>query len=114
MGEAQRRAGGEEVDAERLSPGPTAGREGVRMGLWGASQAIAFAIGGILATGAVDLAKLVFGSPLVAYSLVFAAEGALFVLAARLAARIGPATESRTAPYVPVARGGYAAPLQRE
>jgi hypothetical protein len=34
-------------------------REGVRMGLWGASQAIAFALGGVLGTAAVDLAKLV-------------------------------------------------------
>ena len=32
-------------------------REGVRMGLWGASQAIAFALGGLVGTGASDLAR---------------------------------------------------------
>ena len=33
------------------------GREGLRMGLWGAAQAIAFAAGGFLGTVAVDLCR---------------------------------------------------------
>jgi len=37
-------------------------RQGTRMGLWGASQAIAFGLGGFLGTVAVDVARSVFGS----------------------------------------------------
>jgi len=95
----------------------TAGREGVRMGLWGAAQAIAFALGGIVATAAVDVARLALDSPIAAYSLVFAAEGVLFIVAAQLAARVARAptpTPESSASYVPAAGGGYAAPLQRE
>ncbi|MBU3748787.1 MAG: BCD family MFS transporter, partial [Burkholderiaceae bacterium] len=49
-------------------------REGTRMGLWGAAQAVAFGLGGIVATGAVDLARLATGSPAIAYGAVFVAE----------------------------------------
>ncbi|OYU00277.1 MAG: MFS transporter [Burkholderiales bacterium PBB1] len=62
-------------------------REGVRMGLWGAAQAVAFGIGGLVGTGASDLARWWFGTPGVAYSAVFAFEATLFVLAAWLALR---------------------------
>lgn len=61
-------------------------REGVRMGLWGAAQAVAFALGGLGATALVDLARLVFDSVAIAYGVVFAVEGGLFLLASRLAA----------------------------
>ena len=60
-------------------------REGVRMGLWGAAQAIAFGLGGVLATSAVDLGSLFAASVATAYALVFALQALLFVLAARLA-----------------------------
>ena len=63
-------------------------REGVRMGMWGAAQAVAFGSGGFLGTVAVDAARALLGSPLVAYSMVFAIEGVLFLVAAVLAARI--------------------------
>jgi MFS transporter, BCD family, chlorophyll transporter len=63
-------------------------REGVRMGLWGAAQAIAFAAGGVVGTAAVDLLRWLIGSPLPAYALVFAVEGLVFIWAARLAARV--------------------------
>ena len=62
-------------------------REGVRMGLWGAAQAVAFGLGGLVGTGASDLARWWFGNPAVAYSAVFAVEAALFVVAAWLALR---------------------------
>jgi BCD family chlorophyll transporter-like MFS transporter len=62
-------------------------REGVRMGLWGAAQAVAFGLGGLVGTGTSDLARWWFGTPGVAYSAVFAFEAALFVLAAWLALR---------------------------
>lgn len=63
-------------------------REGTRMGLWGAAQAIAFGIGGIAATGAVDLARLFTSSLPAAYGSVFVAEAALFVLATAYAVRL--------------------------
>lgn len=63
-------------------------REGMRMGVWGASQAIAFGIGGFLGTVAVDLTRLLTGSSLIAYGGVFAVEALLFLVAAVLAVRI--------------------------
>lgn len=66
------------------------GREGVRMGLWGAAQALAFALGGVLGTGASDLARHTLGSPSIAYAAVFIGEAMLFCGAAVLAARAFP------------------------
>jgi BCD family chlorophyll transporter-like MFS transporter len=63
-------------------------REGVRMGLWGASQAIAFGGGGFLGTILADGAKLLFGASGRAYALVFGLEVVGFVVAAWLALRI--------------------------
>jgi BCD family chlorophyll transporter-like MFS transporter len=63
-------------------------REGVRMGLWGAAQAVAFALGGMLATIGSDVARHTMGSPVAAYAIVFAAEAALFLVAAQQAARV--------------------------
>jgi BCD family chlorophyll transporter-like MFS transporter len=63
-------------------------REGVRMGLWGAAQALAFGAGGIFGTGASDVFRSVFGGPAPAYAAVFLVEAALFIIAARLAARV--------------------------
>jgi BCD family chlorophyll transporter-like MFS transporter len=64
-------------------------REGVRMGLWGAAQALAFGSGGFMGTVASDLAHYLLGSPVGAYAVVFGCEAALFVVAAGLAARVG-------------------------
>jgi BCD family chlorophyll transporter-like MFS transporter len=64
-------------------------REGVRMGLWGAAQAIAFGLGGFLGTVAVDIARYLLEAPATAYSVVFAVEATMFLLAAALAARVG-------------------------
>jgi BCD family chlorophyll transporter-like MFS transporter len=65
-------------------------REGVRMGLWGAAQAIAFGVGGFLGTVAVDATRALMGSPVDAYAVVFLGEAALFLVAAWLAARLSP------------------------
>jgi len=62
-----------------------AAREGTRMGLWGAAQALAFGAGGLAGTAASDLARYVFGSPATAYAAVFGMEAALFLAAAGLA-----------------------------
>lgn len=63
-------------------------RDGTRMGVWGASQAIAFGLGGIIGTGAVDVVRLIAGSPLLAYAMVFAAQSLMFAIAAILAIRM--------------------------
>ena len=62
-------------------------REGTRMGLWGAAQAIAAGFGGLLGAAAVDAMRQVFDDG-VAFGTVFAAEAVLFVLAAAMAARV--------------------------
>ncbi|MDT7950609.1 MAG: BCD family MFS transporter [Acetobacteraceae bacterium] len=61
-------------------------RDGTRIGLWGAAQAVAFGAGGLLGTGASDLAHRLTDTPALAYGAVFVAEAATFLLAARLAA----------------------------
>jgi len=66
--------------------------EGVRMGLWGAAQAIAFALGGLLGTGASDLARRWLEQPGPAYGCVFALEAVLFVVSAVIASRVSIAT----------------------
>jgi MFS transporter, BCD family, chlorophyll transporter len=65
------------------------GREGIRMGVWGAAQALAFGIGGFMGTILVDITQTVFRDPALAYGSVFAFEGVLFLISAILAARIG-------------------------
>ena len=62
----------------------SARREGVRMGIWGASQAMAFGLGGIIGTGLSDIARIILGEPASAYAFVFFLEGVLFVVAAYL------------------------------
>jgi BCD family chlorophyll transporter-like MFS transporter len=81
-------------------------REGVRMGLWGAAQAIAFGLGGLLGTAASDLARWLIGTPALAYASVFAFESLMFVAAAVLAARVRPlvAAHAATTPHAANAR----------
>ena len=62
-------------------------REGTRMGLWGAAQAIAAGVGGLLGTILVDLLQLANFSHADAYGTVFIFEAALFALAASIATR---------------------------
>lgn len=60
-------------------------REGVRMGLWGAAQAVSFAVGGFLGTVATDITRALLASPAPAYALVFSGEAVLFFISAGLA-----------------------------
>ena len=78
------------------------GREGIRMGFWGAAQAIAFGLGGFVGTAGVDLARAIVGSPVIAYTSVFAAEAFMFLLAACLAARLDHARQDQ---HAQLARG---------
>jgi BCD family chlorophyll transporter-like MFS transporter len=63
-------------------------REGTRMGLWGAAQAVGFALGGLFGSAASDLARWFLGDPARSYGSVFALEACMFVVAAALAWRI--------------------------
>lgn len=69
-------------------------REGTRMGLWGAAQAIAAGFGGLAGAVAVDVMRgLMTDGP--AFGAVFAVEAAIFVAAAMMAARIMERAPSR-------------------
>ena len=63
------------------------GREGTRMGVWGASQAIAQGLGGFAGTAFVDGLRTLTAAPL-AFGLVFVFEAILFLAAAVMAWRI--------------------------
>ena len=71
-----------------LAGGGGPGREGVRMGVWGAAQAIAFALGGFAGAIGVDLGRRLLGSTAHAYLIVFALEASVFLAAAVIAARV--------------------------
>ena len=59
-------------------------REGMRVGVWGAAQAVAMGLGGLVSTGCSDAARAVLGHPGTAYAAVFVGQAALFLVAARL------------------------------
>ena len=63
----------------------TKSREGVRMGLWGAAQAIAFGAGGFAGTVLVDASMALMGRADAAYGIVFGLEAVLFLVSAALA-----------------------------
>jgi BCD family chlorophyll transporter-like MFS transporter len=73
-------------------------REGTRMGVWGASQAVSFGTGGFLGTLASDATRHLLPSLSHSYALVFAAEAGLFVIAACLAVWVGkPSADNKPA-----------------
>jgi len=76
-------------------------REGIRMGVWGAAQAVAFALGSFVGTLAADVSHLVLEAKADAYGLVFLAEAVLFLISAVLAARIGGVADQREEPGRP-------------
>ncbi|MDX2238966.1 MAG: BCD family MFS transporter [Hyphomonadaceae bacterium] len=63
-------------------------REGVRMGVWGAAQAAAFACGGFAGAAGVDALRALTGDTASAFMIVFGVEAALFLCAATMASRI--------------------------
>jgi BCD family chlorophyll transporter-like MFS transporter len=76
-------------------------REGARMGLFGAAQAIAFGVGSFLGTAAADVMRALTTSDALAYGSVFAAEGVIFLVAAGLALRLTGAVSARTSSVAP-------------
>jgi MFS transporter, BCD family, chlorophyll transporter len=72
----------------RLAVAGGAGKEGVRIGLWGGAQAIAFGVGGLLGSAASDVARALMESQSVAYASVFSIESGLFIASAYLASKV--------------------------
>ena len=64
-------------------------QEGVRMGLFGASQAIAFGAGGFVGTVLADILRYFTQSTAISYGAVFGLEAVLFIASAILAMRLG-------------------------
>jgi BCD family chlorophyll transporter-like MFS transporter len=74
------------------------GRQGVRMGLWGAAQGVAFGLGGLIGAGASDVARGIMSSPALAYAAVFTAEAVLFLVSAGLAVAVSRQAAARERP----------------
>jgi len=72
----------------RLAVVGGSGKEGVRIGLWGGAQAIAFGLGGLLGAAASDLARSIFTNAALAYASVFLIEAVLFVASAYMASLV--------------------------
>ncbi|MAW88442.1 MAG: MFS transporter [Phyllobacteriaceae bacterium] len=90
-----------------LASGGRKANEGMRMGVWGAAQAIAFGLGGFMGTAAIDLCRAITGDVGTSFAIVFAMEAGMFLLSALIALRIGsPLPDGRgmaQAPAPPVA-----------
>lgn len=82
------------------------GREGIRMGLWGAAQAIAFGLGGFSGAAGLDLTRALLPSTADAFVTVFMAEALLFLVAAVLALRIGARRLNASTPTAAIAGAG--------
>jgi len=72
----------------RLAVAGGTGKEGVRIGLWGGAQAIAFGVGGLLGAAASDVARALMESQSLAYASVFSIESGLFIASAYLASKV--------------------------
>lgn len=75
-------------------------REGTRMGLWGAAQAVAAGFGGLVGAALVDILRRSF-SDADAFGAVFLFEAALFIVAAYMALHIIRGREAPAAHFVP-------------
>ncbi|MFZ9423721.1 MAG: BCD family MFS transporter [Limnohabitans sp.] len=82
----------------RLAREGAAQREGTRMGLWGAAQAMAFGLGGLVGTGVSDLARWWIEQDELAYACVFFFEVVLFTGSAWWALRVGHSQASAAVP----------------
>ncbi len=71
-----------------LAGGGDGASEGIRMGVWGAAQALSFGLGGFFGAVALDVSRTLTGDTAVSFAAVFAFEAALFLLAAAIAVRI--------------------------
>jgi BCD family chlorophyll transporter-like MFS transporter len=83
------------------------GGAGLRMGFWGAAQAMAYGAGGFLGAAASDVAREVSGSAALGYGTVFAAEAVLFVVAAGI--MLGAVAPTRARGMAPLRQAAEAA-----
>ncbi|WP_353226490.1 BCD family MFS transporter [Novosphingobium sp.] len=74
-------------------------REGIRMGVWGAAQAIAFACGGLAGAVGLDLGRALIGSTPRTFMIVFGLQALLFLVAASLALR-GVSRRAQSVPSI--------------
>jgi MFS transporter, BCD family, chlorophyll transporter len=74
------------------------GREGTRMGVWGAAQAVAFGLGGFLGAAGVDSLRALLPNTGEAFQIVFLMEAVLFMAAAVIAAQLKPASSIAKSP----------------
>lgn len=77
-------------------------REGVRLGVWGAAQAMGFGLADLLGASTKDITVAMNGSDAAAYGAVFGLESVLFIAAAALAASIGGATRDAMRQDAPI------------
>ncbi len=63
------------------------GRAGLRLGVFGSAQAMAYALGTLSGAAGVDAARVILGSPVRGYVVVFAVQAVLFSVSAWLALR---------------------------
>jgi BCD family chlorophyll transporter-like MFS transporter len=87
-------------------------RVGIRMGIWGAAQAIAFGLGGFFGAMGVDGLRAILPETGHAFLVVFVIEGALFLVSAYLASRLDH-QKSQVDPQVdsPTQLMGHGSPL---
>ncbi|MGF1462663.1 MAG: BCD family MFS transporter [Maricaulaceae bacterium] len=85
------------------------GREGIRMGLFGAAQAIGFGLGQFFGALGVDVFGAVMANPHHAYAVMFGVEAGLFVLAAYAALRVGQVASPGRPPILPAGEPAAAA-----
>jgi BCD family chlorophyll transporter-like MFS transporter len=76
-------------------------REGTRMGLWGAAQALAAGFGGLAGAAAADLMRQGLADDATAFGAVFLAEAVLFVIAALMALQVMERGVVKSATLVP-------------
>ncbi|WP_439570035.1 BCD family MFS transporter [Roseovarius mucosus] len=76
-------------------------REGTRMGLWGAAQAMAAGFGGLMGAASVDVMRLLSDTDATAFGTVFFFEAGVFVLSALRALRVIDHGRDRGATLVP-------------
>jgi BCD family chlorophyll transporter-like MFS transporter len=75
---------------------------GIRMGLWGAAQAIAFAVGGFAGAAGLDLMRHWMGTGIAAFATIFGAEAVCFVAAAVIALNLDRRSAAKPATIPPL------------
>ena len=80
-----------------LASGGDGASEGIRMGVWGAAQAVSFGLGGFLGTVAIDITRALTADTPLSFAMVFGLEAGLFLAAAAIALLIKTPVRARDA-----------------